>query len=80
MSRSGSRKVYSYSDEFKLTAVQVSHQSGMRVRTVPADLEIVGRWTRSRFASGLRLNCRLYEVECSPKPRMEDKPLLKVHC
>ena len=40
MPRSGPRKVYKYSDEFKLTAVRLSQQPGMQVQTVAAALEI----------------------------------------
>src|SRR5215208_214326 len=40
MPRSGPRKVHRYSDEFKLTAVRLSQQPGMQVRTVAAALEI----------------------------------------
>jgi len=40
MPRSGPRKVYRYSDEFKLTAVRLSQQPGMQVQTVAAALEI----------------------------------------
>jgi len=40
MPRSGPRKVYRYSDEFKLTAVRLTQQPGMQVQTVAAALEI----------------------------------------
>ena len=40
MPRAGRRKVYKYSDEFKLTAVRLSQQPGMQVQTVAAALEI----------------------------------------
>lgn len=40
MPRAGPRKVYKYSDEFKLTAVRLSQQPGMQVQTVAAALEI----------------------------------------
>jgi transposase len=40
MPRSGPRKVYRYSDEFKRTAVRLSQQPGMQVQTVAAALEI----------------------------------------
>jgi hypothetical protein len=36
MARPGPRSIRKYSDEFKLTAVQLSHQPGMQVRTVAA--------------------------------------------
>jgi transposase len=40
MPRSGPRKIYQYSDEFKLTAVRLSQQPGIQVQTVAAALEI----------------------------------------
>jgi len=40
MPRSGPRTLYKYSDEFKLTAVRLSHQPGMQVKTVAAALAI----------------------------------------
>ena len=40
MARPGPRSVRKYSDEFKLTAVQLSHRPGLHVRTVAASLAI----------------------------------------
>ena len=40
MPRSGPRAVRKYSDEFKLTAVRLSQQRGVQVKTVAAALEI----------------------------------------
>ena len=40
MPRSGPRAVRKYSDAFKLTAVQLSQQPGMLVKTVASALEI----------------------------------------
>jgi transposase-like protein len=40
MPRSGPRKLYRYSDEFKLTAVRLSQPPGTQVQTVAAALEI----------------------------------------
>ena len=40
MPRSGPRSVRKYSDEFKLTAVRLSQQAGIQVKTVAAALEI----------------------------------------
>ena len=40
MPRSGPRKLYKYTDEFKPTAVRLGHQPGMQVKTVAAALEI----------------------------------------
>ena len=40
MPRSGPRSVRKYSDEFKLTAVRLSQQPGIQVKTVAGALEI----------------------------------------
>lgn len=40
MPRSGPRKLYKYTDEFKQTAVRLGHQPGMQIKTVAAALEI----------------------------------------
>lgn len=40
MPRSGPRAVHTYSDEFRLTAVRLSQQPGLQVKTVAAALEI----------------------------------------
>jgi transposase len=40
MARPGPRSVRKYSDEFKLTAVRLSQQPGIQVRTVAASLAI----------------------------------------
>jgi transposase len=40
MPRSGPRPVHRYSQEFKLTAVRLSEQPGLQVKTVAAALEI----------------------------------------
>ena len=40
MARPGPRSIRKYSDEFKLTAVHLSHQPGVQVRTVAASLAI----------------------------------------
>jgi transposase len=40
MPRSGPRAVRKYSDEFKLTAVRLSHRPGLQVKTVAEALEI----------------------------------------
>jgi transposase-like protein len=40
MARPGSRSVRRYSDEFKRTAVRLSHQPGIQVKTVAATLAI----------------------------------------
>lgn len=51
MPRSGPRKIYRYSDEFKLTAVRFSQQPGMQVQTVAAALEIhpfmLSKWRKA---------------------------------
>lgn len=50
MARPGPRSVRKYSDEFKLTAVQLSQQPGIQVRTVAAALAIhpfmLSRWRK----------------------------------
>jgi transposase len=40
MPRSGPRQIYQYSKEFKLTAVRLSHVSGLQVKAVAAALGI----------------------------------------
>ncbi len=40
MPRSGPRAIRKYSDEFKLTAVRLSQQAGIQVKTVATALEI----------------------------------------
>ena len=40
MPRSGPRELYKYTDAFKQTAVRLSHQPVMQVKTVAAALEI----------------------------------------
>jgi len=58
MPRSGPRKVYKYSDEFKLTAVRLSQQPGMQVQTVAAALEIhpfmLSKWRKDAKEGRLR--------------------------
>lgn len=58
MPRSGPRKVYKYSDEFKLTAVRLSQQPGIQVQTVAAALEIhpfmLSKWRQDVRAGRLR--------------------------
>ena len=48
MARPGPRSVRKYSDEFKLTAVRLSHRPGIQVRTVATSLAIhpvmLSRW------------------------------------
>ena len=54
MPRSGPRKLYRYSDEFKLTAVRLSQQPGIQVQTVAAALEIhpfmLSKWRKEAKA------------------------------
>jgi len=58
MPRAGPRKVYRYSDEFKLTAVRLSQQPGMQVQTVAAALEIhpfmLSKWRKEVREGTLR--------------------------
>src|SRR3954454_3669887 len=58
MPRAGPRKVGRYSDEFKLTAVRLSHQPGIQVQTVAAALEIhpfmLSKWRKDAKDGRLR--------------------------
>jgi transposase len=58
MPRSVPRTVYRYSDEFKLTAVRLSQQPGIQVKTVAAALEIhafmLSKWRRDAREEMLR--------------------------
>lgn len=62
MPRSGPRTVRHYSDEFKLTAVRLSQQSGVMVKTVAAALEIhpfmLSKWRRDAREGTLRGKAR----------------------
>jgi transposase len=62
MPRAGPRKIYRYSDEFKLTAVRLSQQPGMQVQTVAAALEIhpfmLSKWRREAREGTLRGRAR----------------------
>jgi transposase len=58
MPRAGPRKVYRYSDEFKLTAVRLSQQPGLQVQTVAAALAIhplmLSKWRKDAKQGRLR--------------------------
>jgi transposase len=58
MPRSGPRAVRKYSDEFKLTAVRLSQQPGLQVKTVAAALEIhpfmLSKWRKDARDGRLR--------------------------
>ena len=58
MARPGPRSIRRYSDEFKLTAVQLSHQPGIHVRTVAAALAIhpfmLSKWRKDAREGRLR--------------------------
>jgi transposase len=58
MPRSGPRRVRRYSDEFKLTAVRLSQQPGMQVKTVAAALAIhpfmLSKWRKGAREGQLR--------------------------
>jgi transposase len=58
MPRSGPRAVRKYSDEFKLTAVRLSQQPGMLVKTVATALEIhpfmLSKWRKDARDGRLR--------------------------
>ncbi|WP_353269170.1 transposase [Gemmatimonas sp.] len=53
MPRSGPRKLYKYTDEFKQTAVRLSHQPGLQVKTVATALEI-HRFMLSKWRKDVR--------------------------
>ena len=58
MPRSGPRTVHRYTREFKLTAVRLSQQPGMQVKTVAAALEIhpfmLSKWRKDARDGVLR--------------------------
>jgi transposase len=58
MPRSGPRATRKYSDEFKLTAVRLSQQPGMPVKTVPTALAIhpfmLSKWRKDARDGRLR--------------------------
>ncbi len=58
MPRSGPRTVRKYSDEFKLTAVRLSQQQGIQVKSVAAALEIhpfmLSKWRKEARDGRLR--------------------------
>jgi transposase len=58
MPRSGPRTVQKYSEEFKLTAVRLSQQPGLQVKTVAAALEIhpfmLSKWRKDARDGRLR--------------------------
>lgn len=58
MPRSGPRTVRKYSDQFKLTAVQLSQQPGIQVKTVAAALAIhpfmLSKWRKEAREGRLR--------------------------
>ena len=58
MPRSGPRAVRKYSDDFKLTAVRLSQQSGLQVKTVAAALTIhpfmLSKWRKDARDGRLR--------------------------
>jgi transposase len=58
MPRSGPRAVRKYSDEFKLTAVRLSQQPGLQVKTVAAALAIhpfmLSKWRKDARDGRLR--------------------------
>jgi len=62
MPRAGPRKVYRYSDEFKLTAVRLSQQPGLQVQSVAAALEIhpfmLSKWRKDLRDGTLRGRAR----------------------
>ena len=69
MARPGPRSVRKYSDEFKLTAVQLSHHSGIQVRTVAASLAI-----HPVMLSKWRTDVREGRLTGRPRPRPGTPP------
>ena len=71
MARPGPRNVRKYSDEFKLTAVRLSQQPGIQVRTVATSLAIhpvmLSRW-RTDARDG-RLTGRALKTPRTPSMR-----------
>ena len=65
MARPGPRSVRKYSDEFKLTAVRLSQQPGIQVRTVAAALAIhpfmLSKWRKD--ARDGRLTGRAWQAQ-----------------
>ena len=72
MPRSGPRAVRKYSDEFKLTAVELSHRPGLQVKSVAAALTIhpfmLSKWRKD--ARDGRLGGRAPQAP-SPGPARE---------
>ncbi|MGH7676636.1 MAG: transposase [Gemmatimonadales bacterium] len=58
MARAGPRRIRTYSREFKLTAVRLSHQPGIEVRAVAAALDIhpfmLSKWRKDVREGTLR--------------------------
>ena len=69
MARPGPRSIRKYSDEFKLTAVQLSHQPGIHVRTVAASLAI-----HPVMLSKWRTDVREGRLTGRPRPRPGTPP------
>lgn len=71
MARPGPRSVRKYSDEFKLTAVHLSQQPGIQVRTVAHALAIhpfmLSKWRKDARAG--RLAGRVRTTPASPPTR-----------
>jgi transposase len=69
MARPGPRSIRKYSDEFKLTAVQLSHEPGVQVRTVAASLAI-----HPVMLSKWRKDVRERRLTGRPRPRSATPP------
>ena len=75
MAKPGQRKIHRYSDEFKATAVRLSHLPGVAVRDVATSLDIhpfmLSRWRRE-----LREQPRVArKTEIDPKTQAELREL-----
>ena len=69
MARPGPRSIRKYSNEFKLTAVQLSQQPGIQVRTVAASLAI-----HPVMLSKWRTDVRERRLTGRPRPRPGTPP------
>ena len=77
MGKPGLKKVHRYSVEFKVTAVKLSHMTGVEVQTVAEALDIhpfmLSRW-RKEVRDGV-LKGRARRVELPSRPAREIKQL-----
>ena len=67
MPRSGPRAVRKYSDEFKLTAVQLSHRPGLQVKSVAA-VVLIHPFMLSKWRKDVRDGRLVGRVRKAPPP------------